>query len=148
MLGHTALCRQGRGPKDRACWTTRATIPTSHSKSITYSFKQLFHQSVHFFFCKKKPHGMLLAQVGFIFQYRGIPRRQCMSSPAKRLPTPSRLSLLRSQDTLTEHRPAPARVPGARGGAARPGLPKPHPGGRRASDVSEMSSQRHECVVC
>lgn len=53
MLGHTALCRQGRGPKDRACWTTRATIPTSHSKSITYSFKQLFHQSVHFFFCKK-----------------------------------------------------------------------------------------------
>lgn len=64
-------------------------------------------------FLQKKPHGMLLAQVGFIFQYRGIPRRQCTSSPAKRLPTPSRLSLLRSQDTLTEHRPAPARVPGA-----------------------------------
>lgn len=43
------------GLKGELAWSEESTfiIPNSHLRTITHSFKQLFHQSIHFFFCKK-----------------------------------------------------------------------------------------------
>lgn len=51
------------------------SIQSSHSKIITHSFKQLFHQFIHFLFCKKAKQ-YVVGTCLFHFAIQGMSRRQ------------------------------------------------------------------------
>lgn len=78
-MGWSDHCLGERGPETKGQSLLKNpkffSIQSSHSKIITHSFKQLFHQFIHFLFCKKAKQ-YVVATCLFHFAIQGMSRKQ------------------------------------------------------------------------
>lgn len=103
LKGELALyeCHSGgRGPRTKKTELTEESTFTSlnsYSRIITHSFKQFFHQSIHFLFCKKTQ--TVCCEHNFI---RGNSKKTMLFS-ARHLTKSSYISNIHYSKTFTEY---------------------------------------------